>query len=80
MTGSDDGGNKLGSGIWANIGAGGIGCKPRDGDAYGCRFPYWGHRVPSIFHGENLVHSWMNDCGAYVVTFLKASLWNLTRS
>jgi hypothetical protein len=80
MTASDDGGDRLGSGIWADVGAGGIGRKTRDGDACGCHFPCWGVTSTTFSTGENSVHSWTNDGSAYVVTFLKALLWNLTRS
>jgi hypothetical protein len=45
----------------------------------GATFPIGGIASPAFSMGENPVHSWTNDGGAYVVTFLKASLWNLTR-
>jgi hypothetical protein len=46
----------------------------------GATFPLGGVASPAFSTGENPVHSWMNDGGAYIVTFLKALLWNLTRS
>jgi hypothetical protein len=46
----------------------------------GATFPVGGVAPPAFSTGVNPVHSWTNDGGAYVVTFLKASLWNLTRS
>jgi hypothetical protein len=46
----------------------------------GATFPVGGVASPAFSTGENPVLSWTNDGGAYVVTFLKASLGNLTRS
>jgi hypothetical protein len=46
----------------------------------GATFPVGGVVSPAFSTGENPVHPWTNDDSAYVVTFLKASLWNLIRS
>jgi hypothetical protein len=56
--------------------------KPSDGDACGRRFPVEGVVSPETSStGENPVHSWTSDGGAFdAVPFLKASLWNSTRS
>jgi hypothetical protein len=80
MTGSDDGGDRLGSGIWADASTGGTsGESLATATLVGAAFPAGGIVSPAIFSaGENPVHPWTSDGSALdVVTFLKASLWNL---
>jgi hypothetical protein len=58
MAGSDDGGDRLGSDILADVCAGYLGRKPSDGDTCGRRFPVEGVVSPvTSSTGENPVHS-----------------------
>jgi hypothetical protein len=78
MADSDDGGDRLRSGIWADVYAGGtLGVSLATVTPAGATFPVGDVASLAFSTGLNPVHSWMNDGGALdFVTFLKASLWN----